>query len=1088
MRKMTWAAWRMLICILLVCVAAAPATAQETTGTIIGVVTDQTGAVLPGVTVIVRNVETGSTREVVTGETGRYTAAALRPGPYEVVFDLSGFNPQTIRGITLYVNDRAEINGRLGVGVTETVEVSAASSFVQPTPAVQSLMGPTQVQELPLNNRNFVQLATLVPGVSSDLGDEVGIGLTNVVSISINGARRNAVNWLVDGVSNVDVGSNVTLLSTPTLESIQEFKIITSSYAAEWPRSGGGVVNIVTRGGTQNFSGTAYQFFRNDALNANSWARKRTGLEDRREAPELRYNNFGYTIGGPMLPSRERAFFFWSQEWRRIRRAPASSIATVANPAWLNDPTNANYVAPADRDANAERLLGLWPAPNQGLNQFVNVNPDINNTRQEVARVDYDLAPNWKLTGRYTHDLSQTVEPGGLFFGVLVPNVAATNTDVPGNVFSTELRTTVGRGLNEFRYQLSGNKIVTSDLAANMNTRSALGLTIPELFPENNADRIPTIVGTGMSTIGAGQGYNIEYWNHSFSDNFTYQRGDHTYKAGFLVTFEQKNENASNETQGRFTFATGGGRTAFQNFLTGNRDGLCGDVCFYTESEIDVTNNLRFNRYEMFVQDTWRLRPNVTLDYGVRYAVYPQIVDKNDVLTNFVPALYSPGAAPEFANPAGSALVPGTGDPLNGIIVAGQNSPFGRGIYETEKGNIQPRVGLSWDPLRTGTTIVRGGWGLYYDQPLVGIFEQNAFVNPPFVRTVQVLNASLSNPAAGVAPGTAPLRSLQATSVPFDTPRTQQWNIGVQRQIYSRGFIDVSYVGSRGDDLIQRVDINQPQPADVVAAINAGGGINRARPFQGYTTLFMRQTTAWSRYAGFLAQFRHDQGRAGTLTLNYTLSRNQTTSTNDRDPIDDPQNPLDLAAEYADARTDRRHIFSATYIYELPFFRDAGNQLLRAALGGWQLSGLTQINSGAPIPRILVNTNGGRRGNRADQVGDPGAGQQSGDYWFNPAAFAPPADGTYGNSPRAPFRLPGRNQTDLALSKNFYPWDSGRIQFRADFINAFNHTQFTTVDAACTAATTLTLNRCDIGGTDTFGQITGARAPREIQLSLKLYW
>jgi hypothetical protein len=1064
--------------------AARPTSAQETTGTIQGVVTDQTGAVLPGVAVVVRHVQTGRTNEFVSNEAGRYLAASLQPGTYEVTFSLSGFQPIVVRGIELHVNDRQEVNGKLGVGVTETVEVSAASQFVQPSPAVQTLMGPTQVQELPLNNRNFVQLATLVPGVSSDLGDEVGIGLTNVVSISVNGGRRNAVNWLVDGVSNVDVGSNVTLLATPTLESIQEFKIITSSYAAEWPRSGGGVVNIVTRGGTNKFSGTAYEFFRSDKFNANSWTRNRSTNPDLNSKPaDLDYNNFGYTIGGPMLPSRERAFFFWSQEWRRIERAPASSTATVVNPAWLNDPTNVNYVAPADRDPNAVKLLALWPAPNQGVNQFVNSNPNVSNTRQEVARVDFDISNDWKLVSRYTHDYSDTVEPGGLFFGVVVPNVAATRTKVPGNVFSTELRATLGQSLNEFRYQLSGNKITTED-EGNVNTRDAFGIDIPELFPENNANRIPTITGAGPSLAGAIQGFDIEYWNHTLSDTITHQRGNHAYKAGIMMAFEQKNENANNETQGRFSYGTGGGRTAFQNFMTGNRDGLCGANCTYSESEIDITNHLRFNRYEMFAQDTWRIRPNITLDYGLRYALYPKLVDTNDILTNFVPALFDPSAAPTFANTAGTTLLRNTGDPLNGIVVAGQNSPYGRGIYETDTNNIQPRVGLSWDPENNGLMIVRGGWGLYYDQPLVGIFEQNAFVNPPFANSVILENASLSDPGGGVAPGTVAIRTLQATGDPFETPRTQQWNIGVQRQIYRRGFIDVGYVGSRGDDLIQPVDINLPQPADVVA----NGNQNRVRPFLGYSTITMRQTTARSRYWGFLTQFRHDQGRAGTLTLNYTLSRNRTTATNDRDAVDIPQNPLDLEAEYADARTDRRHIFSASYIYELPFFRDSTSALVKALLGGWQISGLTNINSGAPVPRILVNTNGGRRGNQADIVGDPGAGEQEGDYWFDPAAFAPPADGTFGNAGRAPLRMPGRNQTDLALSKNFYPWGETRMQFRADFINAFNHTQYSTVDAACTAAATLTLNRCDVGGTDTFGQVTGARAPREVQLSLKLYW
>ena len=1066
---------------------ATSAAAQETTGNITGVVSDETGAVLPGVTVNVRNVNTGRTWEIVSSESGTYTASSLPPGSYEVTFTLQGFQPRVVRGIELHVNDRLKIDGKLGVtGIAESVEVTAASTFVQPTPQVQNLMGPQQVQELPLNNRNFVQLATLVPGVSSDLGDEVGIGLTSVVSISVNGARRNSVNWLVDGASNVDVGSNVTLLSTPTLESIQEFKIITSSYAAEWPRSGGGVVNIVTKSGTNKFSGSAYEFYRNDSLNANSFFRNLNSNPDiSGRAPRLRYNNFGYTIGGPVM--KDRMFFFWSEEWRRVTRAPASTTATVPLASWLTDTTSPNYVPPAQRDPNALRLLALYPEPNQeGTQRYLTTNPSINNTRQEVLRMDYDVNANWHVTGRYTHDLSQTREPGGLFLGYAIPNVAASDTDVPGNVFAGEVRTIFGRGLNELKYQLTGNKITSDSAEGVTNTRSQVGLQIPELFGENQRDRIPTLNVTGLSSYGTNQFFDIQYWNHTFTDNFTFQRADHTYKVGGLVTFEQKNEGANNVTQGSFTFGQGGGRTPFQNFLTGNRDGLCGTACSYFEDEINITNNLRWNRYEMFVQDSWKMRSNVTLDYGVRYALYPQITDKNDVLVTFDPAAYDPAQAPTFATATGATIIRNTGNPLNGLLVAGQGSPFGRGIYETDKGNIQPRVGVSWDPRSNGQTIVRSAFGIYYDQPLVGIFEQNAFTSPPFSNRATIQNASLSNPGSGITPTTTGVRAIQATDPNFKTPRFFQWNVGMQRQVYRRGSIDVSYVGSHGDRMIQPVDINYPQPEDVLRVGSAS--VNTVRPYKGYGTITMRQTTARSNYWGFLSSFRHEGGAAGTLTLNYTLSRNKTTSTNDRDAVDIPQNPLDLEAEYADARTDRRHIFSATYLYELPFFRDSTSALARAALGGWQVSGITNIASGPPVPRILVNTNSFLRGNRADTVGDPKPGDMPWPYWFDPTAFAPPANGTYGNSGRAPLRLPGRHQWDLTLSKNWYPYGDTRIQFRADLINAFNHTQWSAVDAACTAANTVTLNRCDIGGTDTFGQITATRAPREIQLGLKIYW
>ncbi|MCA1650189.1 MAG: carboxypeptidase-like regulatory domain-containing protein, partial [Acidobacteria bacterium] len=550
-----------MLCAVVLSIVSAPAAAQETTGTISGSVTDQTGAVLPGATVMVRHVQTGRTTEVVSNESGRYNAAFLQPGTYELTFSLPGFQPVVLKGVELHVNDRLDINQKMGVSqVSETVEVSAASQFVQPSPSVQSLLGPEQVQELPLNNRNFVQLATLVPGVSSDLGDEVGIGLTSTISISINGGRRNAVNWLVDGVSNVDVGSNVTLLATPTLESIQE------------------------------------------------------NPEIRDNPADLKYNNFGYTIGGPVPIMKDRFFFFFSEEWRRINRSTSVTV-NVPQPAWLTDPTNANHVAPALRDPNAVRLLQAWPTPNAsvaGVPRFINTNPNINNTRQEVLRLDYDVSDRHRLTGRYTHDLSETREIGGLFFGIVVPNVGATDTKVPGNVAAMELKSTLGQSLNEFKYQLSGNRITTIDPPDNRNRRAEYGLTIPELFPENNNARIPTMVVSGLSTFGANQGFNIEYWNHTLTDNVTLPRGNHTFKAGAMAAFEQKNENANNETQGRFTFNAGGGLTAFQNFLTGNSAGTCAANCTYSESQNEIYNRLRFQRYEMFVQDTWHIRPNVT--------------------------------------------------------------------------------------------------------------------------------------------------------------------------------------------------------------------------------------------------------------------------------------------------------------------------------------------------------------------------------------------------------------------------------------------------------------------------------------------
>jgi hypothetical protein len=1072
----------------LVLLATGGVAAQETTASITGVVSDQTGAPLPGTGIIARSVGQGFVKEAVTSLSGAYTMPFLPVGEYEVTFTQSGFQAYVARSIRLHVNDRLTLNVALRVeGQQESVDVSAAAQLIQPTAAVQSLLGPAQVQELPLNNRNFVQLATLVPGTTSSLSDEVGIGLTSTVSVSFAGARRSAVNWFVDGASNVDVGSNITLLSTPTLESIEEFKVITSGYAAEWPRSGGGVVNVVTKSGNNQFRASAYEFLRNDALDANGFFRKQStdpGIRD--HPPRLRYSNFGYTVGGPV--AKDRLFFFWSEEWRRIARAPASVVAQVPDPAWLADPGNANYVAPAERDPNAVRLLTGWPAPNLGRSAFQDTRPNEQDTRQEVLRLDFQIAPRWRFMARYTHDSSTTTEAGGLFFNTPVPDIATTTTRVPGHLGVAQLTTTISpRMLNELGLQLSGNAIRSRYGPDVRNTRGQFGLTTPELFPENRDDLIPQVAVTGLSSLGATQLFDNRYRNTTVTDSLSYQKGSHAFKAGALVAFERKDEISTSLTQGSFSFAAGGGFTAFQNFLRGNADGACGASCSYSEAEKEVQSRLRFDRYELYLQDSWKIRPGLTVDLGLRYALAPPVKDVGNLLSNFVPSRFDPAEAPVFANAAGTSLVAGSGDPTNGIVVAGRDSPHGRGIYGADRNNLQPRLGFSWDVAHDGRSVVRGGFGVYFDQPLVGIFLQNAAVNPPLASQPSVLNARLSNPAAGETPTTRAPSSLIATSDPFVLARTRQWNFGLQRRLYGRGVLDVGYVGSAGDHLIQPVDINQPQPEDVVAR----GSVNRARPYPGYAAITLRQTTARARYHGLLLGFRHEGGRAGTLNLAYTLSRTKTDATNDRDTIDLPQNPLDLGAEYAVARTDRTHVFTANYVYELPFFKsDRGWR--QAVLSGWQVSGITELWSGPPISRVVNGTtNGGRRGSRVDQVGDPRAGLPpsvpGGVYWFAPGAFASPADGSYGNSGRAPFRLPGVNQWDITLSKNFYPARGTRLQFRADFINAFNHTQLDPNGIQNVCAAAVSDPTCAVPGSS-FGQITATRSPREIQLGLRLSW
>jgi hypothetical protein len=1080
---------------------AVPGYSQETSGTILGTLFDQTGGVLPGVKVKIIRTDTGQTRETVTNNVGQYSAA-LPIGNYEISFELPNFQVYTAKGIALHVNDRLSINAKLDVGAVETLTVTA-ERLVQSTAAVQHLIPPAAVRDLPLRTRTPVELVTLVPGVSSDLREDGCFCDQGNLDISINGARRSAVNWLLDGASNVNVHDNYTLVTTPSLEAIQEINVITSSYAAEWARNGGGVVNVITKSGTSRFSGSAYDFLRNDALTANPFFGATIRNPDFRlpdiDSTRLRYNNFGYSLGGPALPSRTKLFFFASQEWRRSTREKWGAVASVPDPSWLTNPASPNYVPPEARDPNAVKLLALWPAPNvPGTNRYQSTVTKALDTRQEFVRTDYTASANWSLTGRYLHERGDAHGEECLLY-----NLAPGHRHRVGRLAVVEARHVGGRLLYESSYQLSSHELSPENL---VQTKGDLGIAIAEFFPENAADLIPNVSVAGLSPLRVSQPRLRTYVNHTFNSAVTVQHGSHTLKTGGLIGLERVSSNqVAKTTQGEFSFGPGGGFTGFQNFLRGNSAGACGSSCMYSEADTDVIDRFRFGRYELYVQDTWRISPRITFDLGLRYAIYPPLTDDGDMLFTFSPDAYDPAQAPTVADPDGDYLVAGSGNPSNGLRVAGKNSPYGRAIYGTDGNNLQPRLGAAWDPDGLGHTVVRAGYGMYFDQTQVQMFAQDvqggtnwSYVDP-FRTDVFIQNASLSDPrgatqgngcyllhgAQGTTQTCGPWWTLTplvyATSDPFVAPRWQHWNVGVQRRLYLRGMIDVGYVGGRGDHLPRFVDINQP-PTESRAF-----PAHQVRPFRGYVDVYMRETTAKSRYHGFLTSFRHEAGRGGSIHANYTLSRNQADATYDNSEFDNPQNVLDKDAEFAAAGTDRTHIFNASYIYELPFAREATQGWKKGLLRGWQLTGITRIESG-PAGRVRVGNcysfdwclSNPRRPN---QVGDPAAGDQDGLLWFNPAAFETPPEREYGTAAVVPFRLPGRHQWDFSLSKTTYL--SGKaLQFRMDLINAFNQTQFLDVDTYCSPPVGKTT--CD--GDPSFGKFTSARPPREIQFGARFNW
>ncbi len=1175
---------------------------EETSATITGQVVDSNGGGVPNASVVVVNTSTGETRTVQTNDEGNYNVFPLTPGSYTVTVEQTGFK-KSVTNVTLNARDRRPVQIVLEVGApNEVVTITSEPPLIQDSPTGQALLSGNQVTELPLNNRNFIRLVETVPGVSSDLSDEAGFGLTSLANVSINGLRRNAVNYLVDGVNNTDVGSNITLLSAPTVDSIAEVKVLTSNYTAEIGRSGGGAVIITTRGGGNKFRGSLYDFNRNDRFSANSFFNKRLGRRaDGSEVapvPKLRYNNFGGTFSGPIYfpafgeggpfvySGKNKTFFFVSYEGRRVNRGVTDTIITVptalertgnfsrtlglplclqsngttvstnctaagATPINVTDTTGAtiqarvgqifrqsdnrayagNIIPTNELDPRSLSLLNAFPLPNTGVNGLQATPFNVLNTDQYVFRLDHNFNAKHKIFGRYTFDNSQTREAGGLFTGISVPGVATTDTNVPGKIFAATYTGIFSDKLvNEFTVNFSGNEILStligrgkrSDYPGTELIRQATAIN--SAFAENNANAIPTInTNARVATLGSLQGFSIEYANLTFRDNLTYTTGNHIFKFGAEITQELKNENTGGATQGGFVFAaaqTSGTTLNPSNAtvgITNSGDALASFLLArassYSEAQTDFRVHLRFGRREFYAQDTWKLRPNLTLDLGVRYQFYVPPYDRDDRIGSFDPTLYDRAAARAACTTNACTAFPLSANQLNGIAIGGSTSRFGRSIVDADYNNFSPRVGVAWSPAYEGglgkllfggpnKSIIRAGYGLYFDQVLVGIFEQAAFATPAF--SPNFSNSStgtgagvvtFDNPTAGVAPGTFGNRNLVAIDPDYQTPESQVWSIGIQREIFKNAVIDLSYVGTKGDKLVRRRNVNFISPTLALQAGASATGVGNTsayRPFIGYGTVTWQETAAKSRYHGFLSSFNYRLENGFTITLAYTFSKSLTDSTNDRDAIDEPQNPQN-PSEYALARTDRPHIFSASYVYELPFFRSSDNKLARLLLGGYQISGITQIESGAPIPRIAVaDTINGTRGLYPNLVGDPNGGLAGTidpvtglPFIYDPTAFAAPAIGTFGNAPRSFGRLPMRNQTNLAISKQFYfnKERTAYLQLRAESFNLFNTTQF--VMAAGNATTLPTAGPL---ANSLVGRPTGTRLPREFQFGAKIYF
>ena len=1116
--------------------------AQDISGTIEGTVLDPSNAPVPRAKVTIKNTDRNLVvRTIVTDTGGNYSAPLIPIGNYAITVEAAGFKKQDHTGIVLNVNDDLKINLVLQVGaITETVEVKAQGARVElGSPASATTIEGTQVRELTLNTRNYEQLVSLMPGVSANTTDELYIGnsapsgFAATLPYSINGNRNSANNWTVDGVDNVDRGSNQTLMTFPSVDAISEFKVERSQYTADTGRAGGAQINVVTKSGNSSFHGSLYEFFRNDALAANNWennAAKVNVVNGVAKVPALRWNDFGGSIGGPVFipghynKDKNKTFFFFSEEARRIHTYTtlAPTLPTQGMLAGqFSQPVCISYTTSCQQTAtsipssliNANAAAYIKDIFSKLSLSSVNTVAattstlfpvqNIYNSRQEIARVDQVINENFTIWGKFENDSIPTTEPGGLFTGSAIPYVATTNTNSPGRSAAIHFQNIIhGTLINDAGFNYSQSAINSTPAGLLSKSQS------PDINPSepfaNTQGVVPELTFTGGSSLLGFGPYNEYNKNFAWFDNLNWIHGRHNLRFGFSMNRYNKTENAAGAQYGAFGFSNLGGPTGTTSFQQSWANFLLGNVATFSMASTDITPDLWAWQHEAYAQDDFKVTPRLTIFMGVRWSFFGQPSDSHGILDNFDPGLYVAANAPKIDSTTGN-IIPGTGTnpSTNGIIVGGKTSPFGDKIAPNKYDNFAPRISLAWDPTGSGKTAIRAGYGVFYDSTLFGGYEQNTFANPPFVQSVSISNASFSNVAGGTVGVSAAPLVLHATQLPANVPYSQQWSFDIQRNLASDFIIDLAYVGTKGTHLLGYVDINQAPPGAALAAgLHAANGntvfttaddprINAIRPYLGFNAINTIESAFDSNYNSLQFSARKVIRSGGVIALAYTYSKTLTDNSSDRSNA--PQNSYNWhEGEYGPASFDRKQIMTLNYVYPLPFLR--GHSMIDRIAGGWQFSGIVSASSGLPstVTTSSVDSAGlGLLGSsaasaRPDMVCDPnanaphqfnGIAASGNPIWFNTACFQPTPQGAVrpGNTGRYTVRGPGYFNWDAALMKEFGLSKEGRVrmQIRGEGYNYLNW-----VNPSGFASTNIT--------STSFGEINSFRAARRVQLAAKI--
>jgi hypothetical protein len=1086
-----------------VAVVSAVAHAQVTTADLVGTIRDASGSIVPGVTVTVTNEATGVTRTAVTAESGTYVFTALPPGMYRLTAELTGFRKVERTGVELQVNQRALIDVELAVGlVTESIKIEGGPPLLESQSSVLgTVIQERQVQELPLNGRNFVQLATLAPGVSG-----AGTGMRGTImsgtrpddlrpgtELFVNGNRENSNNYLYDGIDN-NTRLTLVIVMRPNVEAIQEFKVQTNLYSAEQGRNPGGQINVVTKSGGNSFQGAVYGFLRNDKFDANNFFANRAG----QDKPPFRQHQFGGAVGGPIL--RNRTFFFtdydgFRQDLGRVfvttvptekmRRGDFTEVGTIYDPlttvaqpggTFTRQPFPGNVI-PQDRwDPVTAKLMNAYPLPTSTAlaNNLVTTPTRTQDWNQFDVRIDHAQSTHDSFLGRYSRSQTATVNPytfpqvqlAGLSKPVGLgnedtfagPSELLAEHAVVGwsHIFSSRLLLDSRVGYNHFNLEFTQRDVEPGDQLGEQ-------LGVPNANQQDAQAGIPIFSPAGYTGIGHSRSLPILRHEKTFQyvANLTFAADRHTLKAGFDVRRRHMGEFQTNRGNGRFNFTSN-----ITNNPANNSGGhamaafLLGAPSLIEQDYLLVDAAIRTTEYGAYFSDDWRATSKLTLNLGLRYELDTPATETSNNWANFDPATAT-------------------------VLIAGRNGVSETAGIRTYKKMFAPRVGFAY--VLTPRTVVRGGAGLFWNTPGHGGNALRLHRHVPFgpiysfnpgnqFVTRRVSDGFPAIPALDPTLADNPSGSVIGVEPNYRPGYAQQFNLTVERELPASLLLKASYVGNLGRHLDTTYNLNQAVPGP--GAVNNRRPFFAVRPTLADVTWAVSDGTASYHALQFSAEKRLTHGVSGLVSYAYGHSIDtvgQSFGGGADGPL--PQDPRNRAADRGNSPFDMRHRLTIAWTYALPFgpgrrwLSDEG--AMAYVFGGWQLNGLHLFQTGLPFtPTLAAATVNTGTGSRPDRAADGALSDPTVDRWFDPAAFTTPAQFTYGNAGRNILYGPGRVNVDLSLFKEFSVGQDVRLQFRVEFFNLLNTPQFDLPNAAI--------------GTAAAGTITSiVGTPRQIQFGLK---